>query len=188
MWRIPQSRTAPTKSVRITSTYVENTYMWRATARISWDHLHIRGEYGNSMNSAWSMVGSPPHTWRILRLITNVNGISRITSTYVENTLSIQVNPAILWDHLHIRGEYLKTSFSLSWAKGSPPHVWRILPLTAFGLLLSRITSTCVENTWCVSYRPWCWQDHLHMCGEYLMTCRWRKKNWGSPPHVWRIQ
>ena len=31
----------------------------------SWDHLHIRGEYGQSIHELTEKGGSPPHTWRI---------------------------------------------------------------------------------------------------------------------------
>ena len=51
-----------------------------------WDHLHIRGEY-------------------LDRARVPAQG-RRITSTYVENTVSSKDSSFSLRDHLHIRGEY----------------------------------------------------------------------------------
>ena len=52
--------------------------------------------------------GSPPHVWRIPQSEHGANVFWRITSTYVENTVKVNVNVPLLWDHLHIRGEYKK--------------------------------------------------------------------------------
>ena len=72
----------------------------------SWDHLHIRGEYFNSYHKHGGIVGSPPHTWRILSASAVRDALGRITSTYVENTCIAVLCDGISQDHLHIRGEY----------------------------------------------------------------------------------
>ena len=70
------------------------------------DHLHIRGEY--TINNIYStrVLGSPPHTWRILSADQAEMVQDRITSTYVENTDFVLLSNIKQWDHLHIRGEY----------------------------------------------------------------------------------
>ena len=48
-WRILLLETSIEFNVRITSTYVENTLPVFLFFRGIWDHLHIRGEYYNSV-------------------------------------------------------------------------------------------------------------------------------------------
>ena len=72
--------------MRITSTYVENTYTMGPRKTSYWDHLHIRGEYLMSLGTVDDAEGSPPHTWRIPQLPILGEVTVRITSTYVENT------------------------------------------------------------------------------------------------------
>ena len=90
------------------------------------DHLHIRGEYHELGYSYSTYQGSPPHTWRILRFSIYSHRLNRITSTYVENTLLLQIRIIRNQDHLHIRGEYLLPGYHNVKPKGSPPHTWRI--------------------------------------------------------------
>ena len=70
------------------------------------DHLHIRGEYQDGTCKVGALIGSPPHTWRILAMEPRRLGSPRITSTYVENTKSTRPQNNFYKDHLHIRGEY----------------------------------------------------------------------------------
>ena len=44
-WRIPDNAETAAFSVGIISTYVENTYVEYLVHAVTWDHLHIRGEY-----------------------------------------------------------------------------------------------------------------------------------------------
>ena len=94
------------RKIRITSTYVENTKLFLKKWMNQRDHLHIRGEY--RLVSLFSLLdsGSPPHTWRIRKMIFGMKHIMRITSTYVENTNYRLQTYFIAWDHLHTRGEY----------------------------------------------------------------------------------
>ena len=55
------------------------------------------------------------------------------------------------------------------------------------GVPRRRITSTCVENTCLIRSLQQSCQDHLHMCGEYMLLRTCRRKKLGSPPHSWRI-
>ena len=131
----------------ITSTYVENTdCIFGSTSRPK-DHLHIRGEYCQSLPDTKSQTGSPPHTWRILLGADLKKKILRITSTYVENTRAGHVQLANHRDHLHIRGEYELRFRLKNTSVGSPPHTWRIPRYLEFPPSLFRITSTYVENT-----------------------------------------
>ena len=70
------------------------------------DHLHIRGEYQRNEMTSTHNSGSPPHTWRILINELGKIIVSRITSTYVENTTLLLDQLKSDEDHLHIRGEY----------------------------------------------------------------------------------
>ena len=65
-WRIPYVAEAPAPEIRITSTYVENTIPANRRHACTKDHLHIRGEYGVTKTLSIKLLGSPPHTWRIL--------------------------------------------------------------------------------------------------------------------------
>ena len=86
-WRILSQLSADLALVGITSTYVENTLNIANALGTTEDHLHIRGEYGFIAGLITILVGSPPHTWRILQRTTRSRCYARITSTYVENTL-----------------------------------------------------------------------------------------------------
>ena len=85
-WRIHFFSVFLFKWDRITSTYVENTFLLKNLWAAYQDHLHIRGEYlAHSKEEAWKL-GSPPHTWRILSRAKLEGKAFGITSTYVENT------------------------------------------------------------------------------------------------------
>ena len=86
-WRILDDQTDQIYPYRITSTYVENTLASRQTGHLTWDHLHIRGEYVHLSKASFEMTGSPPHTWRIPKQENKPVTETGITSTYVENTI-----------------------------------------------------------------------------------------------------
>ncbi|MBI1708182.1 hypothetical protein HYQ56_1163 [Lactobacillus crispatus] len=93
-WRILHRINGFFDCTRITSTYVENTPFIEIAETRNKDHLHIRGEYPFLSSPSKMIGGSPPHTWRILKLL----------------TLFIQ----FFKDHLHIRGEYKKRQIQLA--------------------------------------------------------------------------
>ena len=72
---------------RITSTYVEKTFLLQSVPFSTRDHLHIRGENKRSIPRSCIWVGSPPHTWRKPKSIKEATLGIRITSTYVEKTV-----------------------------------------------------------------------------------------------------
>ena len=129
-WRIQELIGSCHSTVRITSTYVENTHGVQFSNLFVKDHLHIRGEYHTLQNHQHQKLGSPPHTWRILIEESMIKHPFRITSTYVENTKVPDCSPVKTEDHLHIRGEYVPLPELSSLLSGSPPHTWRILKHT----------------------------------------------------------
>ena len=146
---------------------MENTFRFEYWQYELQDHLHIRGEYFLNMLNQLSVVGSPPHTWRILIVIGKLRPLLR--------------------DHLHIRGEYIDAFETQYTQTGSPPHTWRIHKVRFVVTKTDRITSTYVENT--VSLRelsPFL-KDHLHIRGEYGIYWELMQHEKGSPPHTWRI-
>ena len=166
-WRIHKRTLLFLATTRITSTYVENTYMQDTDTTAGGDHLHIRGEYAALHAMQKWVAGSPPHTWRIQYSACSLLGLMRITSTYVENTNKPTTVLRRDEDHLHIRGEYslvIKRSFFML---GSPPHTWRIPIFFSFNVVLFRITSTYVENTSAPLRSIKYGEDHLHIRGEY---------------------
>ena len=132
------------------------------------DHLHIRGEHEKELAKDIKNEGSPPHTWRTRGRWHLTTSQMRITSTYVENTVSAYCWKNGFKDHLHIRGEHLAPAKSVSYFIGSPPHTWRTriegLPTT----LQDRITSTYVENTQPLNRLHGRKRDHLHIRGEHF--------------------
>ena len=113
------------------------------------------------------MLGSSPHTWRILSMTTICSNVTRIISTYVENTVIGLCEMYQVKDHLHIRGEYSMLTVISQLLIGSSPHTWRILFKLFQLLLVRRIISTYVENT-------------------SLVAAKTAVAS-GSSPHTWRI-
>ena len=81
---------ATPSSIRITSTYVENTDVKLKYETDDQDHLHLRGEHFCSLLIEVAVAGSPPLTWRTLT--------------------SEKIDVIEEQDHLHLRGEHTKRS------------------------------------------------------------------------------
>ena len=126
---------------------MENTLTHKVYDHPYQDHLHIRGEYLDFTNFVTGDQGSPPHTWRIPDPCHCIFVWFRITSTYVENTKGLTWFMYQVWDHLHIRGEYMEVCAKAGYKVGSPPHTWRIPTQIQVPNFFTRITSTYVENT-----------------------------------------
>ena len=133
------------------------------------DHLHIRGEYHPRELDLQSGLGSSPHTWRIPIYSHNLSEGYGIISTYVENTNGSSEKVDRAKDHLHIRGEYARTSNKNKELLGSSPHTWRIQLMCQNQKTVLRIISTYVENTEFSEIKTFTKQDHLHIRGEYLL-------------------
>ena len=65
-WRKPSVFATDKRNPRITSTYVEKTFMVSLVLVRQQDHLHIRGENYKLLQRHQLLLGSPPHTWRKL--------------------------------------------------------------------------------------------------------------------------
>ena len=109
-------------------------------------------------------------------------------STCVENTAFPYFSFTAPKDHLHIRGEYNQSTTCRRWARGSPPHTWRIPSAGCANFFIIGITSTYVENTETGGRNNALARDHLHIRGEYSRAVTSLKMNGGSPPHTWRIR
>ena len=70
----------------ITPTYMGNTRHSQPKSRGVEDHPHIHGEYHMVRLEKLSQLGSPPHTWGILRVDLVLDVVQRITPTYMGNT------------------------------------------------------------------------------------------------------
>ena len=116
----------------------------------------------------------------------NLTAHDRITSTYVEKTVSVDLTGFFVWDHLHIRGENDCQSLIPIWFGGSPPHTWR--KRRTFSSLEKKegITSTYVEKTFVRPTAEKQREDHLHIRGENQFISCCVKNLPGSPPHTWR--
>ena len=86
----------------------------------------------------------------------------------MEKTLFGVLSKLYVQDHLHIRGENIRTSVCYLRRLGSPPHTWRKLPACACRRLYLRITSTYVEKTDSQLPLMRLNEDHLHIRGENL--------------------
>ena len=72
----------------ITPTYMGNTTGAWFGGRHDWDHPHIHGEYQLIAVRKKDLLGSPPHTWGILFERRSDPVSSRITPTYMGNTVN----------------------------------------------------------------------------------------------------
>ena len=112
---------------------------------------------------------------------------SRITPTYVGNTVTSSGCATWCRDHPHIRGEYTATLKRTRQTAGSPPHTWGILGRVNGANSASRITPTYVGNTHHQTYVVACHEDHPHIRGEYATAFLEPVAMIGSPPHTWGI-
>ena len=125
-WGIPTGPRLPISCLRITPTYMGNTFLIHLYSLLPGDHPHIHGEYLSSLFTRCSHAGSPPHTWGILTSARTRTAVSRITPTYMGNTDCYDVNIHHGEDHPHIHGEYFQELHIPFDKSGSPPHTWGI--------------------------------------------------------------
>ena len=72
--------------MRITPTYMGNTYRNQIYFPLTQDHPHIHGEHWFNFDECSYIRGSPPHTWGTpMRAASKIND-ARITPTYMGNT------------------------------------------------------------------------------------------------------
>ena len=106
----------------ITPAHAGNTRT-RRIRRMSWrDHPRTRGEYLISSAYLTSLVGSPPHTRGIHKMISIDTLGKGITPAHAGNTYSVLHCCRPDRDHPRTRGEYFAFSLIASLYSGSPPH------------------------------------------------------------------
>ena len=126
-WGIHETRRRQKLSKRITPTCVGNTSIDHFIIYTREDHPHLRGEYPTKSAKKCGKYG--------------------ITPTCVGNTTRSAHTLSTQEDHPHLRGEYRPFPEQAWLQSGSPPLAWGI-QVQARGLEgLSRITPTCVGNT-----------------------------------------
>ena len=86
----------------------------------------MRGEYVAGVMVIPPMLGSPPHTWGIYKVLVLVKEVFGLTPTYVGNIRPPVADRASVKAHPHIRGEYAFRATSHLFVSGSPPHTWGI--------------------------------------------------------------
>ena len=154
---------------------------------LKWDHPHIHGEYNCPRTWYFKGLGSPPRTWGILSLAFRFASLTRITPTYMGNTLSSFALTRLREDHPHVHGEYRQPFIQRCIRIGSPPRTWGILKFIPNSLRYQGITPTYMGNT--------CWRpekgkthwDHPHVHGEYFKMSEIMSLTLGSPPRTWGI-
>ena len=92
---------------RITPTCVGNTRPRERLPHNDEDHPHLRGEYKTGWLPKCSRQGSPPLAWGIPKINAKIASIMRITPTCVGNTSRHPEQTDAVWDHPHLRGEYI---------------------------------------------------------------------------------
>ena len=92
---------------RITPTYMGNTTVSLRALQSTKDHPHIHGEYATKKLLTCRSLGSPPHTWGIRITNRDVAELTRITPTYMGNTIIMIKATQGTGDHPHIHGEYV---------------------------------------------------------------------------------
>ena len=131
------------------------------------DHPHLRGEYKSRGLFGYLEMGSPPLAWGILLPPGQLKSVAGITPTCVGNTFSVAAWTTEVWDHPHLRGEYLQVKEPPAGITGSPPLAWGIPILDCYQAPGDGITPTCVGNTSLHACRCLLQWDHPHLRGEY---------------------
>ena len=124
-WRRPSTPSLPLFEDRNTSTDMEKTHRHDPCFRITWKHLHGRGEDCKRSELWFLRAETPPRTWRrqVGVLLQRVN--DRNTSTDVEKTHPVSSHPGTIQKHLHGRGEDTTVSGSIHRFPETPPRTWR---------------------------------------------------------------
>ncbi|RZM14180.1 hypothetical protein LDELB18P2_0846 [Lactobacillus delbrueckii] len=106
-WGIPVIHSFQTVFIGITPTCVGNTVELELDQWHVEDHPHLRGEYLIYVSRETFLVGSPPLAWGIPKVSAKFYNSRGITPTCVGNTQRSSRRLRNVWDHPHLRGEYL---------------------------------------------------------------------------------
>ena len=110
-------------------------------------HLHIRGADRYALGGTAAQLETPPHTWSRPCCVVVTRFVFGNTSTYVEQTRSLDFRCAFQWKHLHIRGADKAAVCSFRTEIETPPHTWSRRSQRIPGKACRRNTSTYVEQT-----------------------------------------
>jgi len=129
---------------RFTPTRVGTITESNQTAAIPAVHPHTRGDDAESLASACSRSGSPPHAWgRFFLLGFSVRG-PRFTPTRVGTIQTANEAATLSTVHPHTRGDDSISSASCVAMRGSPPHAWGRFHAIHHIASISRFTPTRV--------------------------------------------
>ena len=145
-WRRRLGRLGKALGVGNTSTDVEKTHRHDPCFRITWKHLHGRGEDLTNQEAPIPGRETPPRTWRRLAIR--------------------QIRRGGNEKHLHGRGEDLETFWLSGCLSETPPRTWRRPPFKVLAKTFLRNTSTDVEKTSSTMNSATSSKKHLHGRGE----------------------
>ena len=173
IWGTLNGADLKTVNVRITPTYMGNTFGTITAIWFCKDHPHIYGEHQFCDILCCFIWGSPPHIWGTLWQADETNTIFRITPTYMGNTYLLDDIYPEYRDHPHIYGEHLLIQQQVMVSMGSPPHIWGTLIEVEQPESKFRITPTYMGNTILNVFLLGIAQDHPHIYGEHceLIFC-----------------
>ena len=104
------------------------------------DHPRIRGEYIAGINVNQKVLGSPPHSRGLPAVDCFPDRCSSITPAYAGITNSLSRDAISVWDHPHIRGDYIQIKSFMLRRSGSPPHTRGLPAAVPFVNDVGRIT------------------------------------------------
>ncbi len=124
----------------ITPAYAGITQTFQYIRLILLDHPRIRGDYHRLRHLLLQLLGSPPHTRRLLGYSEDHDYLFRITPAYAGITIYLWPVGYRLKDHPRIRGDYGTLGEQEEVEQGSPPHTRGLLSCHEFHLGEAGIT------------------------------------------------
>ena len=170
-------------------------------------HPHTRGDNMIDRRSLAQIVGSPPHAWGQLSILTisrcrdavhpHTRGDNasrdpaisvpiRFTPTRVGTTVDCIASRWSMSVHPHTRGDNVDGSPSVNvGSRGSPPHAWgQLMHRDVVQACVSRFTPTRVGTTHESRDRPVRSAVHPHTRGDNAVSSRSSMSDWPVHPHT----
>ena len=119
----PVALLPPLVSMGIIPAYAGNTHHFLAEFYLARDHPRICGEHICSGSYVITVPGSSPHMRGTRVLSTSSGRNTGIIPAYAGNTVSIQIQAVIVWDHPRICGEHFMDGINMCATPGSSPHM-----------------------------------------------------------------
>ena len=111
------------------------------------DHPHTRGDHYPNMAPSTCFPGSSPHAWGPQEPEDGDSVVMGIIPTRVGTTRPHRLAFPNVRDHPHTRGDHWGRGRASSASKGSSPHAWGPLGMTAKAVLKNGIIPTRVGTT-----------------------------------------